>query len=228
MWRTPKGEKILTGPLGLLFAEGLRSMADEMRNCLEFDDDFGVGIRAFDGLTTEQKIWSMHKVAFGLFDEHMPPCPLVAYLEATVAVIFEQIESCICIEIDMEDDDDFQEYKFHWRQLLLDAFELTELNDPEFLEEDESPLTVESTEIEHWQDALGYLRCEVFWDDDYLYDDFNDYPPEVHEEVLTKLRIAEDYYSSIPPDPSTEEVKKLLKEFSNFCDEVIKRESNNK
>lgn len=229
MWRTPNGNKIITGPVGLLFAEGLRSIADEMRNCLEYgEDDYGIGVRAFDSLTTEQKIWSLHKVTFGLFDEHTPPCSLVAYLEATIAGIFEQIESCICLEIDMEDDNDFQEYKYHWRQLVLAAFELTEMNAPEHLEEDEIPLVVESTDIDHWKDSLSYLEGEVFWDDDYLYDDFNDYPPEVKKEVYTKLTIADDYYSSIPPDPSTEEAEKLLKEFSDFCDKVIERERNNK
>ena len=228
MWRTPNGDNILTGPVGLLFANGLRSMADEMRGSLEYGEDYGIGIRAFDSLTTEQKIWSIHKATFGLLDENTPPCPLVAYLEATIAGIFEQIESGICIEIDLGEEDDSYEFKFHWRQLVLDAFELTGMNAPENLEDDETPLVVESTDIDQWKDALGYIEEEVFWDDDYLYDDFNDYPPEAHEEVLTKLRIADDYYSSIPPDPSTEEAEKLLKEFSDFCDEVIKREGNPK
>jgi len=228
MWRTPNGDKIVTGPVGLLFAEGLRSMADEMRDSLEYGEDYGIGIRAFDSLTTEQKIWSMHKVTFGLLDEHTPPCPLVAYLEATIAGIFVQIENGICFEIDMENDDDFQEYRFRWRQQVLAAFELTGMNALEHLEEDETPLVVESSDIDQWKDALGYLEGEVFWDDDYLYDEFNDYPPESHKEVLTKLTIADDYYSSIPSDPSTEEAKKLLKEFSDFCDEVIERESNHK
>ena len=223
MWRTPHGDKIISGPVGLLFAEGLRSMADEMRMSGE---DYGIGVRAFDSLTTEQKIWSLHKVTFGLFDEHTPPCPLVAYLEATIAGIFVQIEDCVCFEIDHEDDDDFKDSKFHWRKLVLAAFELTGLNDSEHLEEDETPLVVESTDIDQWKDTLGYLEGEVFWDEDYLYDEFNDYSPEVRKNVLTKLTITDDYYSSIPPDPSTEEAEKLLKVFSDFCDEVIKRESN--
>jgi hypothetical protein len=108
---------------------------------------------------------------------------------------------------------------------VLAAFELTGLNDN--LDEFETPLMVESTDIDHWKDLLGYLENQVFWDDDYLYDEFNDYPPEVSEKVREKLTIAGDYYSSIPPDPGTAEAERLLKEFSDYCDEVIKRENNN-
>ena len=230
MWRTPNGEKFFTGPMGLLFAQGLRFLADEMRDSLEYGEGCEIGIRAFDSLTIEQQIWSLHKVTFGLLDEHTPPCPLVAYLEATIAGIFSRIEDNICFEIDMageiEEEDDSYEYKFYWRRPVLASYELTGLNAPEHLEEDETPLVLESADIDRWQDALGYLENEVFWDDDYLYDEFNDYPPEVSVEVRKKLTIADDYYSSIPPDPGTEEAKRLLKEFSDFCDEVIKNESN--
>jgi len=205
-------------------------MADEMRGILEYGDDYGIGLRAFDSLTTEQKIWSIHKVTFGLLDENTPPCPLVAYLEATIAGLFVLIEDRICFEIDHENDVgyDANKYKLYWRKLVLTAFERTRMNAPEDIGEDETPLVVESTDIDHWKDALDYLKGEVFWDEDYLYDEFNDYPPEVNKEVLTKLTIEDDYFSSIPSDPGTKEAEKLLKEFSDFCDEVIIREGNPK
>jgi len=74
-----------------MLANGIRSMVDELITSTQFDDPYELGCKAFDSMTEEQKIWTLHKVAFGLLDEGTPVCELYAYLEATIAGIFRQL-----------------------------------------------------------------------------------------------------------------------------------------
>lgn len=220
MWRTPNGDKTFSGPIALLFAESIQSLADYIYDSLEFNDDFAVGIPTFDNLTTEQKIWSLHKVAFGFLCDKTSACSLTAYLEATAAGIFTQIETQIQSEIAVSQIDKFEPCYF-WRQLVFDVHGQ---NRPEFLDEDEKPLFVECDDMDQWQDAISYVENEIFWDDDYLHDEFNDFPPEISQEIRRRLAIADDYYSAVPVDPHLSDARELYSELSDFCNKITKLE----
>ena len=52
-----------------MLAEGISRQVDEMNKLTEINEEFEIGMRAFDTQTREQKAWSLHKVAFGLLNE---------------------------------------------------------------------------------------------------------------------------------------------------------------
>lgn len=220
MWHAPEGEMTFSGPYGLMLANGIRSMVDELITSTQFDDPYELGCKAFDSMTEEQKIWTLHKVAFGLLDEKTPKCELYAYLEATVAGIFQQLHWNVQSEIDMAADwgpEDETIDAFFWRKLIWNVYESKDYNDPENLDEDEKLLAPESTDREEWKIALDALEEEVLWDNDFALDFFYDMPPGARKESSMKS----DYYTAVPADPKRDEAKAILKATAQFCDGII-------
>ena len=226
MWRTPRGNRTLTGPMAVLIAEGISSIAQQLRDMYELggEDELEYGMEAFDDLTSEQKVWTLHKVGFGLLSEDTPVVPHTAALEATIMVVFLETICNIEIEIDIERLGD-REHDWQWnRKRLLNAYEQTGLNDPENLEDDEEPLTAGSMDIQDWKNALDCLEDDIFWDHDFAMS-FADLPPEAAKAAREQMTIDEDYYSVIPDDPQPEAAKRLLSELMALCDHVIQQEA---
>ena len=65
MWRTEYGDRILEGAGAKVFAEALLNLLDEVTLC-DFDD-YELGIKCFDSLTYEQKIYVLATIGNGLF-----------------------------------------------------------------------------------------------------------------------------------------------------------------
>ncbi len=212
MWHASSGDKTFTGPYGLMLAQGICRVIDEMNELHGCDEEFEIGIRAFDSQTREQKAWSLHKVAFRLLDDATPIVELSAYLEATIAAVFGMVDACIQMELDEGD--------FFWRKLVLAAFESIGGNRPEDLEGDEELLTAECDAIDQWRLVLGTLEEQVFWDMDYTNDRMIDMSPEQGAEMRGMFGVADDYYTAVPDDPRREESKKLLKETATLCGRV--------
>jgi len=228
MWHASSGKTTFTGPYGLMLAEGISYLLEEMNDLYVLEDEYKIGIRAFDALTREQKIWSLRQVAFGLLDEKTPIIALTAYLEATIAAIFNHIDTSIQFELDMEadhksDPDDEYDY-FFWRKLVLAAYESVGGNNPEFCESDEELLTPECRDMQEWQLAFDMIVEHVLWDADYEDDDMVDMTPEHGAAVRNMFGIADGYYVSVPDDPKPNATKKLRKETDKLCNLVIKRE----
>ena len=230
MWRTPDGEKTFTGPYALMLARGLRILVDRLLDVVHFDgDECQTGHRAFDCLTTEQQIWTLHKVAHGLLDEKTPVCELTAFLEATIAGMFRALEDAVGMEIDLEDDpseifEDSPDDRFYWRNTMLVPYELDGGNNPENLEEDEEPLTANCDDEEQWELVSEILESHVLWDADYDFDEFDDIDPKAGSLLKAMFRVGDDYYSSIPQDPKRPAAVKLLKATADLCDAVTERE----
>lgn len=227
MWHSPEGKTTFTGPFAYVLAYSIGSMTELLEAYLgDEDDDYELGHLAFDRLTDEQKIWSLHRVAFGLLDRKTEIVPLTAYLEATIASIFRQIESDIDLEIqatEMEPDEDHSSL----RTAILAAYELDGGNSPEVLMDDEEPLTVDCDDTDEWIMAMEILEGKVLWDDDYDLDMFDDMPPAQSESVKDEAGISDDYYAAIPDAPKRAEAIKLLKETRKLCNRVMKREEKN-
>lgn len=76
MWHTPEGERTFS----LILAYALQAMFEQLDYCYEVDEGgYEFGCRAFAALTLEQKVWALHKIAFGLLDMKTPIAPLVVY-----------------------------------------------------------------------------------------------------------------------------------------------------
>ena len=106
MWNAPNGHTTFTGPLAFLLAQGIWAITSDLEASFEYDDEFcDYGHPAFDRLTNEQKAWTLHKVAFGLLDRKTEVVHLMAYLEATIATVFRQIEVDLDVEIQMAEEE---------------------------------------------------------------------------------------------------------------------------
>jgi hypothetical protein len=228
MWHASSGKTTFSGPYGLMLAEGIGQMLEEMNDLHEMDEEYEIGLRAFDALTREQKIWSLRQVAFGLLDEKTSIIALTAYLEATIAAIFNHIDTSIQFELDIETDresDPVDDYDyFFWRKLVLAAFESVGGNSPEICESDDELLTAECRDIQEWQFAFEVIEGHVLWDADYEDDDMVDMTPEHGAAARNMFGIADGYYVSVPDDPKPNVAKKLVKETAKLCNLVIKHE----
>jgi len=105
MWNAPVGYTTFTGPFAVALARGISNMLDDLEDALEYGEFVDRGYKAFDRLTDEQKIWTIHKVTYGLLDQYTVVKDLTAYLEATVASVFSQIEHDLVHEIGLSEDD---------------------------------------------------------------------------------------------------------------------------
>ena len=97
MWRTSSGDRTFQGTEAKVFAEALWEFIDEIN--LGPDNDYILGVNVFDRLTYGQKISALSIVGKGLLTD-VPPTPLSAVLEGTVAAIYQHLMNCITIELD--------------------------------------------------------------------------------------------------------------------------------
>ncbi len=186
-------------------------------------DACSYGHRAFDRLTGEQKAWAIHQVAFGLLDKKTDIVPLMAYVEATVATIFRQMEVDIETEISMAEDCPGED-RTVIRRAVLAAYEQAGGNSPDMLMDDEEPLRVECDIFSEWKMAIELLEESILWDSDYDLDIFDDMPPQKGGRLKNTFGILNDYFSAVPDDPNRADALKLLKTTQKLCDRVIKRE----
>ena len=162
MWRTSCGERVLSGAEAKVFAEALLNLLDEVT---EFDfEDYELGIKCFDTLTSGQKIYVLATIGNGLFRKDVKPVELTAVLEAAIAAVFEHLKKKIIIEIDEP------EPGTDWRELLVAARkEMEGENIPD-------PTCEDSGE---WETEVQRLSEAILWDVDYEDEDlYIDKPPE--------------------------------------------------
>ncbi|GEM_PF-938098 len=230
MWRAPEGNTTFTGPYAVMLARGIQSILGDLKDAMDWDDDIERGHRAFDCLTTEQKIWTLHRIAYGLLDRKTPVCRHTAFLEAAIACVFRQLESEVNAEIcyaaefadELEADGD-RDHAFYWRSTLLAPYSIVERDFPDDLR-DEEPLTAESDRMDDWREVVEVLECQVFWDADYDMLLFDDMEPDKASTLRAMFTIDDEYYSTVPEDPKRPVATKLLKEIEKLCDRVIRRE----
>ena len=198
MWHTERGQVCFKGKEGQLLKMGLMSLAQELRDSHEIGDDYTLGLKAFDRLTYNQRVWTLHTIAQALFREDVSAPHLSAYLESGVATVFRQI--LIDIEIEIEID---MESK-NWRTMVTAA-----------LQEIGTKLEVDTSceDVDEWGMEIEILEARIFWDADYeTIDLVEDAPPEQSAEWLKKFGTADDYYTAFPPDPTDDEAEQLFNE----------------
>jgi hypothetical protein len=183
MYRTSEGDRILLGAERHLVETCLAMMVDM------FDDDSDFGFEAFDNLRRNQKLAALYIAGRGLLCPDEPPPKLTAFLEATVATVYqfakEQVEQEIVFPLS-------EDRRTAWRRLVLNAareHSASELPDEHCDETDE------------WDYVIDGLADRVLWDQDYALLQCLDATPEKRREVQATLGVAADYFTEIPPDP---------------------------
>jgi len=179
------------------------------------DNDFDIDISVFDDLQHNQKIAVLLGVSKALLRDNVPPPPLTAINEAAVAGVYRNMFDRLAEEIDPiaarilgvpfdEVDEANVGEDPSWRTLVLDACRAA--NDMEDLPR------VENTDEEEWALLIDCLRGRILWDEDWEMVEQLDAVPEVRQTTNEEMGIDEDYFVSVPPDPTDEEASQMIRE----------------
>lgn len=194
MWRTPTGDRILTGAEAELFRVGLASLLFYLDEGEDIEMPLNVGVSLFDGLTYPQKLAMLEFVGGALLRESIA-CPKhTAVGEATIAAVFYHIESELEVEIDEGHDD--------IRRLIVAACKHAGAT--------EQPPRLQSISKNEWRFAIEFLTDQILWDCDWGHElGSMDAAPEVAQGIKDFARIDDDYYTAIAPDPTPEQLRRI-------------------
>ncbi len=182
MYRTSAGLRVLEGNERAFFTASFGMMVD-----LLSDHDFEFGLPAFDQMQRGQKLFAMYEAGRALLRPDQPAPELTAYLEATVATVYQFAYDQIVTETD---DPDFSDEPHYWRGLALRA--VSELDaDCEFPE-------VNCDERSRWKSVVELLEGKVLWDRDFEMQFVLDLDPQHAEKVKGSLRIETDFFTAVP------------------------------
>mgnify|MGYP001826540529 CR=1 FL=1 len=190
MYHTPGGNRILLGAERTFFTHTLATIID-----LLADDDVEFGIAAFDQLQRNQKLYALYKVARGLLHPDEPAPKLSAFVESSVAVVYEQAKEQVFQEIDASGVSGETSF---WRRLVRDAAR-------EQVAPHELPRETDRDK-EVWFVLIECLAGCVLWDNDYESQESLDLPPEKSKHLRAMLGMADDYFTDVPPDPPDEQI----------------------
>ncbi len=199
MWRTPDGDRVLTGPEANLIRSAIEELAcyiEEEGNGLE--DAASVGVTLFDALNWQQKLAMLAEVGAALFDPDVPPPQHTATNEATIAAMYESIRQFVQNEIESSDPDDPAGPQVAWREAVHAC-----LDDGQPLPPGVRLPAVECDDMDEWHWMLDTIEDRVLWDDDYEpLDGVMDGDPDTATYLRETLGIAPDYYTAVAPDPT--------------------------
>ncbi len=199
MWWTSDGERILEGAEATLFQEALGVLVDYVRQ-----DEEGTiwqfGVPPFDTLQYGQKLAVLAQVGTGLLRKNEPSPKLTAVLEGAVAVLYALVWDMVQLEID---DPEMAGRPPSWRQLVLDACRQRGIAD-------ELPVP-NCGDFGEWEILIECLEAGVLWDADWDGGEMHlDADPETSRRLKELMRIDEDYYVDVPPDPSGKQLEEVL------------------
>jgi hypothetical protein len=199
VWRTSLGDRVLRGAEWELFRTALCCVWDLVEESFVVGDLFESGIDAFDDLQPGQQLALLALVGQALRDEATPTPPLTAHNEAAIATAFESVRQ----SIELEADDEGEAGTF-WRGLVRMAYGRTEAGRGE-------PLPAATCDDhKEWDLLIESLSDRILWDADYeMGGELLDADPEEARARLKALRIDEDYYLALAPDPVGEELGRV-------------------
>jgi hypothetical protein len=208
MWKTPFGERVLTGAEGRLFREALTYLVDYVEQCIEIEEECYVGVTAFDNLSNVQKLAMLEAVGLALLRPRIPCPEHTAVNEATIAAVLANLLTGIEMEVgrgrpDPRPDGDGQHEWLHfsWRDLVVAA--LGENGD----EEIPDPT---STDMDEWRETVERIEEWILWDLDWD----NDEAIEADRVARTLSgRSRRTYYGTPGPDPATIPVDAIRETF---------------
>ena len=194
MWWTSEGERTLKGAEATLFREALGTLVDMVR-----DDDEGMwqfDAPPFDKLQPNQKLAALAEVGIALLREDQPMPRLSAVLAAAVGAVYETIRVMVAIEIDEPVEN---RESPSWRELVLATCREREI---------EELLDAQSEDLDEWDVLVSCLADGLLWDKDWKDNEsLLDADPKASQAVKKLMGIDEDYYVTVPPDPTEEEME---------------------
>jgi len=205
MWHTAAGLRTLSGAEAALVRESLEDVAQGIQRELEGCARVGrCAVPIFHALRPEQKLALLCEVGEALLLPETPVPDLNALNEATVGVLYENIEHRILAEL--ENDTGPEQSRYYWRRLVLATLEESRAE----AEHDPFPDGVPDIMCRDRDEWILFVECltdRVLWDNDWMDGDvYLDLPPEHAKKLKRMMGVTEDYYTAIPPDPSEREL----------------------
>jgi hypothetical protein len=198
MWRTPEGNRTLSGVEAEVFLEGLRSLAAEL---LDQRDDHESDVPAFDALSFGQRVSTLQHVANGLLRSDVPVAVHTAANEAAIYAVYRQLHRMVVDELVVCE---------HGGE---ECFEVRELlhRTRTAIHADGTPPS-DCTDEAEWDALVESLSERVLWDRDFECGDvFLDSPREVAPpDGVGEVEASVPYYGAIPQDPSDDQVNRVL------------------
>jgi len=198
MWRTPEGNRTLSGVEAEVFLEGLRSLAAELR---DQRDDHESDVPAFDALSFGQRVSTLQDVANGLLRCDVPVAVHTAANEAAIYAIFRQLHRMVVDELIASDEGD--EECRDVRELLHRASSALRM--------DGTP-PAHCTDDTDWERFIETLCDRVLWDRDFEIGSlFLDSSQDTARSRLDgESEVLVPYFSAVPQDPPDVRVEGIL------------------
>jgi hypothetical protein len=206
MWHTAEGNRILAGDEAKLFKNALASLLDHLRDNQE--EGWPTGVAMFDELAYPQKVAMLCEVGSALLMAGVPMPELNALNEAAVAAVYEHLRDQIDFEIDLHTGYDV-------RGLIISFLR------KEF-EEEKIPLPRKACKKgDEWDFMVECCSGKVLWDRDFETADlFLDDSPDRAGALKEFLRIDENYYVAVPPDPTPRQLETCLERLKLLTEET--------
>lgn len=203
MWRTPEGNRTLSGVEAEVFLEGLRSLAAELR---DQRDDHESDVPAFDALSFGQRVSTLQDVANGLLLSDVPIAVHTAANEAAIYAIYRQLHRMVVDELMVSDEG--EEECLDVRGMLSRVASTMRLEG--------TPPSGCPDEAE-WDALIETLSDRVLWDRDFEDGDlFLDSSQDTARSRLGgESEVLVPYFSAIPHDPPDVRVERILADLLN-------------
>ncbi|HMO35367.1 MAG TPA: hypothetical protein PKA06_04935, partial [Gemmatales bacterium] len=178
----------------------MRQAAESLLEMIDSDKRLGkrarkLGVSAFDRLSYQQKTVLLCQVVHALHDPLVPEMPLSSMSESVVAALFKMMHEILRFNLAFQPPDE-KDAQLQFRKAILKA--ARESNEPL----KKVPL-LRSTELEPWAEVLNEIEERVLWDADYAMEEmFLDLPPDQAQQKKEFLRIDQDYFVAVAPDPT--------------------------
>jgi hypothetical protein len=199
-WQTPRGDRVPAGPEAAVFREALMIITDWVEGDMDQDQAFHeFGFPVFDSVAARGNLALLADVVHALLVE-TEACPkLTAVSEATAGAIFVALDESLEHEIDNEFD---LPDRFFFRKLILEAIAVV---DPDL----ETP-HADDCDWDDWEFLIDLFRDRILWDRDFEAEPtFGDADPLTGEDVKDNTGIDNDYFQTVAPDPSDEELESI-------------------
>ena len=163
MWRTPKGERTVTGVEAELLRDAVDWIYRLTSSAVEYDDPefaFSAGIRLYDQQEPAQQLALLSHVGEALLVPEFPAPPLTATREATVAALYSALRQMVDMEIDMmSNGEKGLGVRENLRQYWLNTDTEEEVPD------------AECDQSSEWMILIDAMQDAVLWDEDWDMDD---------------------------------------------------------
>jgi len=213
-------------PWRSLFQIGLESLAYSLCGDLvleltdeEADDsNAGFDVEVFARLTRQQKVAMLVSVGHALLERNAPSPMKSAVVDATFCSIIDQLHVALEFEVDRErylEDSEKPDRKL--RQTLLTICRSLQEGDPP--EECERLPRIDCLQRDRWRPLIDRLQDFLLEDYDFdLEHLFCDDSPEQSAYLKTVMLVHDDYFTDTAPEPTGQQLAKLVKELSAMAD----------